>query len=83
MIILQFTADELRAIIRDEVRAAVGQPANDFVSTREMAARLGLHEKTLARLVRTEGCPARRLGNKYSFKQADVAAWLDGRRKAG
>jgi excisionase family DNA binding protein len=82
------TVEQLDHRIRKAVDAALGEAARppEVLTTEQVAKRLGLHPKTVARLVRTEGLPAHRLGGEgrgeYRFKASEVDAWFEAR-KAG
>lgn len=53
-----------------------GKPDSpDLLSGPQMAKRLGISRTKLHRL-RTEGCPAVKVGDVYKFEPANVLAWL-------
>jgi len=47
-----------------------------WYSTRQIARHLGVHVKTVLRLVHTRGLPTHRLGNRLRFKPSEVDRWL-------
>jgi excisionase family DNA binding protein len=54
-----------------------------FLTTREVAERLGVHAKTVLRYVRTSGLPVCRLpGNDLRFAWPEVSRWLTERKEA-
>jgi len=75
------TPDELRELIREAVRAELAEhrPAeSEWVDTKQAAALLGRHEKTVAAMARRGELPAKRLGNQWRLKRADCLAKLAG-----
>jgi len=52
-----------------------GQP-EPWYGTRQIARHLGVHVKTVLRLVHTRGLPTHRLGNRLRFKPSEVDRWL-------
>lgn len=75
------TADQLRQIIREEVRAAFAEASPpdvaDVLDTEGVARMLGVNPQTIPRLVKTKGLPSlRRIGTHYRFRRADVLAWM-------
>lgn len=82
------TVADLRALVRDEVAAALAAREADeaWLSTADAAKRLGTHPKTVARWVRHASLPAHRLGGTaYRFRAKEIDMWLAARdsRKAG
>lgn len=47
-----------------------------FLSTRQVAALLGLSERTIRLWAESGAIPARKLGRQWRFRTADVEAWL-------
>ena len=85
-LVVTLTTAELEALIERSVRKIVAQPAEEILSTAQVAQRLGLHPKTVARMVRTEGLPGHRVGGReFRFRTSEVGAWLAARtaKKAG
>lgn len=78
------TPEELREIIREELRAMAPKKDEPEVLTRAQCAELlGVHERTVPALVETRGLPcAGRIGKLWRFRRSEVLAWLDSRRKA-
>lgn len=77
------TVDELRSLVRDEVRRELGiLKASDEsadVLTREQAAKL-LHVEahTVTRWVKARGLPGHRLaGGEWRFRRSALLRWLD------
>ncbi len=49
----------------------------EFISSAELAERLGIHWRTLLRIcARGDGPPAYRIGHSYRFREAEVEQWL-------
>jgi excisionase family DNA binding protein len=75
------TPDELRALVREAVRAELAAmptgTAADVLTRDECAKLLSLHPKVVTRYVRTRGLPAVRVGREYRFHRVDVLKWLD------
>ncbi len=89
MSVVVIEAEELRAMIRAEVRAALaerraGDP-DPWLDANAVAELLGVHPRTVAKLSSREGLPAHRIGAKLlRYRRAEVFAWLEERsRKAG
>lgn len=87
--LVQLTADELRALVNDAVTAALAEherPTADrgplLVSGGELARLLGISRTSVHRL-RLEGCPTVKLGDTYRYRPADVLAWLETRSARG
>lgn len=76
------TIEELRELVRSEIRSAVanvnGAVADaDEVLTRDGAARLlKCDPHKVAKLVKTDGLPGHRLGTEWRFRRGEVLAWL-------
>ena len=50
-----------------------------LLDSREAADILGIHPKTLQRLVRNGTLPAIQIGKLWRFRDTDLDAWLDSR----
>lgn len=86
--IATLTAEQLSHLIAKEIASKLGQrEQRDAVyTTAQVARRLGMHPKTVTRLVRLEGLPAHRIsGSKdkdghdhgeYRFRWGEVEAWI-------
>ena len=72
---------DLEVIVERAVRRALdgrasAEPA-DYLTTRQCAELVGVHPRSIVRLVRDEGLPAVRLGGKtMRYERAAVLAWL-------
>jgi excisionase family DNA binding protein len=78
------TIDELRALVREESRGGPSSAVVDApeVMTREQVAKLlQVHPNVVGRYIRSEGLPARKLGNEWRLLRSEVLGWLD--RKEG
>jgi len=75
------TVEQLERRIDHAIAKALAARATPaLINTATMAERLDMHPKTLARLVRTEGLPAHRLGSaEYRFDPVEVEAWVRAR----
>lgn len=65
---------------------AVSQPIRNFerfLDSREAAALLQIHPKTLQRLARKGEIRAMRIGKLWRFRTSDLDAWVDLRLKLG
>lgn len=73
----------LRSIVREElVRAMQARtPANEapeYLTSADVAELLGVHARTIAKMVARDGLPAHRFGSKLlRFKRSEVVAWLE------
>jgi excisionase family DNA binding protein len=77
------TAEEIRAIIREELRAALRDgPAFDVLTTEQAAELAGVTAKTVREWV-AAGLPATRRGRRISLLRSDVEAWQRGELKHG
>lgn len=76
------TASQLRALLDEaltahEAKRATTSEQSDVLSCEEAAALIGVHYRTIARLVRDDGLPTlRRVGKLWRFSRRDVLAWL-------
>lgn len=74
---------ELRALVRDEIRAAFDemQPhtGDEYLDSARAAKVLGLHPKHLARLAKNGELQGFRLGRAWRFLRADLDAFLTAR----
>jgi excisionase family DNA binding protein len=82
--LVTLTVEELIELIRGIVRDELQEHSRSHprvLTTAQVAERLGLHPKTVARLVRLEGLPAHRLGavGEYRFLATEVDTWVAGR----
>ena len=50
-----------------------------LLSTRELAALLGLHVKTVERMARAGRIPSLRIAGRVRFRAATIASWLAAR----
>lgn len=83
-LLVQLTAADLRALVRDEVaRALGGKHGNDaavetYVAPDALEAHFGISRGTVHNWVR-EGCPHEVRGKILRFKMSEVEAWFSGR----
>lgn len=70
------TADEIRAIVREELRSALAEaPAGPAILTVEQAAALvGVSEKTLCSWIKRGRLRASRPGRRYQIARSDLQA---------
>lgn len=76
--------EALRALVREEIARGLREhmPANDggseYLSSVEVGRLLGVHPRTIAKMVSRDGLPAHRFGAKLlRFKRSEVVAWLE------
>lgn len=56
----------------------VGNDATDqLLDSAQAAYFLGIHRKTLQRIIRSYQVPALRIGKLWRFRKSDLNAWLD------
>lgn len=73
--------EELRALVRTEVEAAVraaGAATSDWLTADQVADLFGYRRKYVPELVRRHGLPAHQpsgRGGRLSFRRAEVEAW--------
>lgn len=83
--VIVVSPEELRRIVREAVRAeleAVEAPP-EWLDSAGAAELLGVHVKTVQKLVRTQGLPAHRVGEKIlRFSRPALLDWMK-RRAAG
>lgn len=72
------TEEQLRAIIRDEVRAAMKDLDDGWVDPDQVAKWLGVKRATLRVFIKRDGLPVHYPGGgrKYKFRREEVEAWL-------
>ena len=79
MIVLQLTPEELAAVVRGAVAEALAtKPAVEWLSAVQVAAELGMHEKSVRRAVnrKSHPMPAHRFGGAYRFRRDEVERWI-------
>ena len=74
------SAEDLRAIVHDEVQAALAsvQPADGFMRVKETAAFLGMSENALRQVIKRSEVPFHRLGERILFDRAELASFVKG-----
>lgn len=81
--VIVVSPEQLEAMIERAVRRALDerQPAEEaeWLDVQGAAEILGVHRRTVAKLVAKKGLPAVRLGagKIYRFRRRDVEAWLE------
>ena len=84
--LIVLSPEQLEALVERAVKRALdgrasAEPA-DYLTTRQCAELVGVHPRSIVRLVRDEGLPVVRLGEKtLRYERAAVLAWLDARAK--
>lgn len=76
------TVDELRALVRDEVRAAIPTPvpeSAEILTREQVATLLQVNAHHIPLLIKKHGLPAHRLGNQWRFRREEVLGWLSTR----
>ena len=72
------TADDIRAIVREELRAALAPAGSDVLSTEQAAAVADVTPKTVRTWVETRGLRATRRGRLLAIRRADLEEFLAG-----
>jgi excisionase family DNA binding protein len=75
------TSDELAAIVRREIRAAVEElqgGAPEAMSSAQAARRAGVTPKTVRAWIEAGALPALRRGRRLVIRRADLEAYLHG-----
>jgi excisionase family DNA binding protein len=72
------TADDIRAIVREELRAALVPASSDVLSSEQAASVAGVTPKTIRTWVETKGLTAKRRGRLLAIRRADLQAFLAG-----
>ena len=76
--VVQLTADELRALVREELARVVPAraPESREVLTRaQVAELLDVHPNSVPRYIR-RGLPTHKVGGEFRFIRAEVMAWI-------
>lgn len=83
MTVIGIDVDELDRRIEAAVRKALGglvQPS-EWLDAKGAAALLGVHEKTVQRMARTQGLPSHQIGPRlYRYSRAELEAWVQKRK---
>ncbi len=72
------SAEQLRELIRHEVRAAIAESLTNrsqWMSREEVAEMLGYKVTYICELVTRRGLPCHRIGRKMRFKRSEVLEW--------
>lgn len=85
---VSLTVSELRelvgASVRDELAKSPAQPLPEVLTLQQCAELLDVSTKTVTRLEREAGLPARYLSpTDRRFRRSEVLAWLSARRSPG
>jgi excisionase family DNA binding protein len=87
--VVHLTADELRAIVRSEVDAAVAsiqrsQPDEDFrtLSSAQVAKMLRVNQRVVSRWARRHVIPGKKIGGVWRFVREDVVRFLQSKEAA-
>lgn len=84
-VVIVTTPEELRAIVRAEVRAALEAQAREkngaMLDMSEVCDFLGVTPPTVRAYIRRSGLPCVRIGKStVRFRREDVESWLESRR---
>ena len=75
------TVDELRALVRDAVRAELGdraEPESEFMTRDQVAELLHVDVRSVTNYVKKRGLPAMKLGgNEWRFRRSEVLKWIE------
>lgn len=79
------TVEELRALIRDELRRALAQgeakSEGDAIMTREEVAELlRVHPRVVTHYVQRRGLPGAKIIRQWRFRRSEVLAWQEQKR---
>lgn len=82
--IVVMTGEQLRALVLDAVTSALANAApadaSDVLDCDEVATLIGVHPRTVPRLVAKDGLPTlRRIGKLWRFSRRAVLAWMETR----
>ncbi len=80
--VLVMSPEEARELVRSVIREELQkqpQAAPEVLTAERVGEMLGVHPKTVAKLVTRDRLPARRLGREYRFKRDEVVSWLEQR----
>jgi excisionase family DNA binding protein len=84
--IVVLTAEQLKALLSellDTALAKAGPKESDIMDTEACAAMIGVHPKTMAKLIRVDGLPTlRNIGNLRRFSRRAVLEWMARRKSA-
>lgn len=75
------TEENLRALIGDAVRQALGtgEASATYLTLDQAAELLSASTRSVRTWVRSAGLPAIRLGGEYRFKRSEIVRWLEER----
>jgi excisionase family DNA binding protein len=77
-LMIAFRPAELREMIRQELKAVLGERPAELMTTAQLSKELDVSEDLIRLWVREQGCPCIRAGQKkFRFRFADVIAWLE------
>lgn len=84
-LLVHLTADELRAIVREELRAVASPSVStdrEVLTRAQVAELLQVHPNVIPRYVRALGLPSHKTGGEYRFLRSEVMAWIQQRKGA-
>lgn len=70
------SAEELRAMIREELARAAPSTPDEWMGPEEVAKMLNVKRGTIPALVSREALPCYRPGKSYTFRRPEVEAWI-------
>ncbi len=89
IMITHMTIDELKAMLRVEMQAALaaippvaGTPQEDLLTTHGACQLLNLAQSTLYKLVHLRAIPCMKRGNKLYFSKQELVRWVSQGRKS-
>jgi excisionase family DNA binding protein len=83
MTVIGIDDDELDRRIEAALRRVLGErePAPEWLDAKGAAALLGVHEKTVQRMVRSQGLPCHQIGPRlYRYSRAELESWFQKRK---
>jgi excisionase family DNA binding protein len=79
-LMIAFRPAELREMIRQELKAVLGERPAELMTTAQLAKELDVSSDLIRLWVRESSCPCIRAGQKkFRFRFADVIQWLEDR----
>lgn len=76
------TVEQLTAVVREAVRAELGdrardaEPPSEWLDAEQAAAIVQVHARTMRNLAASGELPATRVGKQWRFRRADLDAYL-------
>jgi excisionase family DNA binding protein len=78
--LVTLTTDELRTLIREELRGPQSPPAaapREVLTAEEAGELLGMHPKVVIRYTATRALPGRKVGRVWRFRRTELLQWIE------